>query len=124
MEEIAVAVACPIVGKYPVERRLVIHGGAVHFSKETMLLDGKVVFGQMVNGSHQGWEPSVHHQYISSISQEHGILEDCGDWMKELKLGDTLHFLPVHSCLTANLMRGYLSTEGQTITTKLKYYGY
>ena len=117
MEEIAVAVACPIVGKYPEEGRLVIHGGAVHFSKETMHLDRKAVFGQMVNGIHQGWEPSVHHQYISSISQEHGILEECQDWMKEIQIGDTLHFLPVHSCLTANLMREYLTTEGQTITT-------
>ncbi len=117
MEEIAVAVGCPIVGKYPEERRLVIHGGAVHFSKETINMDGEAVFGQMVNGIHQGWEPSVHHQYISSISQEHGILEDCGDWMKEKKIGDILHFLPVHSCLTANLMREYITTEGQPIST-------
>ncbi len=117
MEEIAVAVACPIVGKYPEERRLVIHGGAVHFSKEIMLLDGKPVFGQMVSGIHKGWQAFDHLQYISSISQEHGILEECGDWMKKKKIGDTLHFLPVHSCLTANLMREYHSTEGQTITT-------
>ncbi len=117
MEEIAVAVACPVVGKYPEERRLVIHGGAVHFSKETMNLKGNPVFGLMMNGIHNGWESSVHHQYISSISQEHGILEECGDWMKDLKIGDILHFLPVHSCLTANLMKEYVTTEGQHITT-------
>ena len=117
MEEIAVALACPVVGKYPEERRLVIHGGAVHFSKETMNVKEKPVFGLMVNGIQNGWEPTFHHQYISSISQEHGILEECGDWMKEVKLGDILHFLPVHSCLTANLMREYVTTEGQRITT-------
>jgi len=117
MEEIAVAVACPVVGKYPEEKRLAIHGGAVHFSKETINMEGKAVFGQMVNGIHPGWESSVHNQYISSISQEHGILEDCGDWMKEIQIGDTLHFLPVHSCLTANLMREYVCTDGQPIST-------
>ncbi len=117
MEEIAVAMACPVVGKYPEERRLVIHGGAVHFSKETMNMKGKPVFGLMVKGIQNGWEPSVHHQYISSVSQEHGILEECGDWMKEVKIGDILHFLPVHSCLTANLMREYVTTDGQRITT-------
>lgn len=117
MEEIAVVVACPVAGKYPEERRLVIHGGAVHFSKETLNLNGEAVFGLMVNGIHKGWESSVHHQYISSISQEHGILEECGDWMKDVKIGDILHFLPVHSCLTANLMREYVTTDGQLITT-------
>ena len=117
MEEIAVAVACPVVGKYPEERRLVIHGGAVHFSKETLNLKGNPVFGLMVNGIHKGWESSVNHQYISNVSQEHGVLEECGDWIKEVKIGDTLHFLPVHSCLTANLMKEYVTTEGQLITT-------
>jgi D-serine deaminase-like pyridoxal phosphate-dependent protein len=117
MEVIAVAMACPVAGKYPEERRLVIHGGAVHFSKEALNLKGKTLFGLMVNGIHKGWEPSVHAQYISGISQEHGILEECGDWMKEAQIGDILHFLPVHSCLTANLMREYVTTEGQLITT-------
>ena len=117
MDEIAVAMACPVAGKYPEERRLVIHGGAVHFSKETMNVNGKPVFGLMVKGIQNGWESSVHHPYISSISQEHGILEECGDWMKDVKIGDILHFLPVHSCLTANLMREYVTTEGRRITT-------
>lgn len=117
MEEIAVAMACPIAGKYPEEKRLLIHGGAVHFSKETLPAEGKSVFGQMVDGIPPGWESSDHKQYISGISQEHGILEDCGDWMKDKELGDILHFLPVHSCLTANLMREYITTEGQTIST-------
>lgn len=117
IEEIAVALACPVVGRYPEERRLVIHGGAVHFSKETMHVKGKPVFGMMVNGIQNRREPSARHQYISSVSQEHGILEECGDWMKEVKIGDILHFLPVHSCLTANLMREYVTTEGQRITT-------
>ena len=116
-EEIAVAMASPVVGKYPEERRLVIHGGAVHFSKETMQIERRPVFGLMVNGTGKGWEAAACPQYISGISQEHGILEDCGDWMEGIKLGDTLHFLPVHSCLTANLMRNYITTEGQHIAT-------
>ncbi len=117
MEEIAVAMACPVVGKYPEVRRLVIHGGAVHLSKEIIHMEGKPVFGLMVNGIPKGWEPSDRLQYISGMSQEHGILEECGDWMKDVNIGDILHFLPVHSCLTANLMRNYITTEGQHIAT-------
>ncbi|MFO7933474.1 MAG: alanine racemase, partial [Bacteroidales bacterium] len=44
--EIAVAMACPVVSKYPRDRRLLIHGGAVHFSKEVLELDGRTVFGK------------------------------------------------------------------------------
>ena len=44
-------------------------------------------------------------------------MEHCGELVGRINIGDTLHFLPVHSCLTANLMREYRTLEGETIET-------
>jgi D-serine deaminase-like pyridoxal phosphate-dependent protein len=116
-EDIAVAMRCPVVSKYPGQGRLLIHGGAVHFSKESLQVNGTAVFGRLVDHTAKTWAASPRKQYIHSISQEHGILEKCDAWMDEIRPGDKLTFLPVHSCLTANLMRAYKTTEGQLITT-------
>jgi len=106
MEEIAVAVACPVAGKYPEDKRIVIHGGAVHFSKESVTVEGKPVYGQLVEQTKNGWIPASGVQYISEISQEHGILKNCGEFFNTTRIGDLICFLPVHSCLTVNLMNG------------------
>ena len=116
-EEIAVAMECPVAGKYNHSRQILIHGGAVHFSKESLVVDGQTVFGQLVQRTETGWTNPVHPAWLTSISQEHGILEHCGELFNHATIGDTLHFLPVHSCLTANQMREYLTLEGKRITT-------
>jgi D-serine deaminase-like pyridoxal phosphate-dependent protein len=116
-EEIAVAVSCPVVSRYPKERRLLIHGGAVHFSKEILILQEKEIFGEAVRITDTGWDRLESPCYLSGISQEHGVLEHCGALFEQLNSGDNLHILPVHSCLTAHLMRYYRTLEGQVITT-------
>jgi D-serine deaminase-like pyridoxal phosphate-dependent protein len=35
--------------------------------------------------------------------------------VEEVKSGDILGILPVHSCLTANLMKSYMTLEGEAI---------
>jgi len=117
LEDIAVAVACPVVGKYPDHRRVVIHGGGVHFSKEQMVINNSLVFGQLLNPASSQWMGIQPEQYITSLSQEHGILEHCGEWMEKVSIGQILKFLPVHSCMTANLLRNYKTTDGRLITT-------
>ena len=117
MEEIAVAMECPVAGRYPAGERIVIQGGAVHFSKESLLLDGAAIFGQLVQRTKEGWIKHEDDRYLSNISQEHGVLEQCGELVGRINIGDTLHFLPVHSCLTANLMRKYQTLDGETIET-------
>jgi D-serine deaminase-like pyridoxal phosphate-dependent protein len=116
-EEIAVAMECPVAGRYPSGDRIVIHGGGVHFSKESLLQNGKSVYGQLVEQSEAGWKEASTDTFLSSISQEHGVLKGCGHLVRKVNIGDTLLFLPVHSCLTANLMRGYQTLEGHIITT-------
>lgn len=117
IEEIAVAMVCPVVGKYPENKKLLVHGGAVHFSKETLDINGMPVFGEVATPASNGWEASSQPGYLNSISQEHGILENCGALYDRTNIGDKIYILPPHSCLTANLMRQYKTTDDEIITT-------
>ncbi len=117
MEEIAVVMECPVAGRYPAGERLVIHGGAVHFSKESLNMEDGAIFGQLIRQTDQAWSRLEEKKYLTSISQEHGVMEHCGDLVRKVNIGDPLLFLPVHSCLTANLMRGYQTLDGKKITT-------
>jgi D-serine deaminase-like pyridoxal phosphate-dependent protein len=48
-DEIAVAMACPVVAKHPERNEIVIYGGAIHFSKEFITSDnGYKIFGYIV----------------------------------------------------------------------------
>jgi D-serine deaminase-like pyridoxal phosphate-dependent protein len=116
MEEIAVAMECPVAGRYPSDERIVVHGGAVHFSTESMLPEGSAIYGKLVQPAGKGWREHVERRYLTSLSQEHGVMERCGDLVREVNIGDSLLFLPVHSCLMANLAREYVTTEGKRVT--------
>lgn len=120
-EDIAVVMSCPVAGKYPDDKKLLIHGGAVHFSKEFLDIDGKPVFGEVVSHTSNGWKASSEANYLTSISQEHGIVENCGSHFHRTRIGDTIYILPVHSCLTANLMRKYRTINNKIITTFNSY---
>lgn len=117
LEDIAVAMACPVAGKYPQEGRILIHGGAVHFSKEFLDIGGTPVYGRLVQSSGKGWAMDDREHYITSLSQEHGILTGSSKLMEMFRIGDLAYFLPVHSCLTANLMREYVTLDGLRIST-------
>ncbi len=113
-DEIAVAVACPVVAKYAERGEIVIHGGAVHFSKDH-LFDGKEqkFFGEMVVIEENGWSSIIPEAKLISISQEHGILKVNEEVFDTLAIGDVVGILPIHSCLTANLMKGYLTFSNE-----------
>jgi D-serine deaminase-like pyridoxal phosphate-dependent protein len=117
LEDIAVAMDCPVAGRYPAGDRIVIHGGAIHFSKESLMVDGRLCFGKLVQQIQGGWSVAAENICLSSLSQEHGVLEDCGNLVRNVNIGDGLLFLPVHSCLTANLMQNYYTLDGKRITT-------
>ncbi len=106
-DEIAVAVACPVVAVHQSRQEVVVHGGAVHLSKEcTVREDGSNCYG-LVCQRQQGdkWNSPIEGCLVVSISQEHGIIRGTQQFVKETEVGDVLMVLPVHSCLTANLMR-------------------
>jgi D-serine deaminase-like pyridoxal phosphate-dependent protein len=104
-DDIAVAVACPVVSVYPYRNELILYGGAVHLSEAFLTDDkGTKIYGYIVRLTDNEWSDPIPGAYVASPSQEHGIVRMETEDLLRLKPGDILGVLPVHSCLTANLM--------------------
>jgi D-serine deaminase-like pyridoxal phosphate-dependent protein len=117
LEQIAVALACPVVGKSLQRNELTIYGGAIHFSKDFLYKSGgEHLFGYIVRISHKEWSRQIAGAYLSNLSQEHGIIRAPREVIDEINIGEVLGVLPVHSCLTANLMKNYLTLDGEVIS--------
>lgn len=111
-EDIAVVVACPVVGKNLERKEILIHGGAVHFSKEVLQdADGITNFGKLTIPTDSGWENVIPDSYLKSISQEHGIIHCSDELLQNTHIGDVVYIYPAHSCLAANLMKSHLTTD-------------
>lgn len=104
--EIGVALACPVVDIQPHRNELVIYGGGVHLSKEFLSINGHRIYGRVVKLFDSGWTKSFDNCFVKNLSQEHGILHIESEYISQIKTGDVIGILPVHSCLTANLMKG------------------
>jgi len=111
-DDIAVSLACPVVAKHKERSQIVVYGGAVHLSKDTFPEAGTPVYGYGSIINEKGWIMPDKKIIVSGVSQEHGILSVNPSMMKRLSIGDFVGILPAHSCLTANLMAGYLDPEG------------
>jgi D-serine deaminase-like pyridoxal phosphate-dependent protein len=115
-EDIAVCMACPVVEKRPERNEVIVHGGAIHFSKDVLEVSEGKVYGKVVSLHDQGWGLPETGCYLKSISQEHGLVKLSPEQMEKVQIGDWLGILPVHSCLTANLMQSYISLSGRKVT--------
>ncbi len=110
---LAVTVACPVIGVYPEENKLVLYGGAVHLSKEFLTDDkGNKIFGYLAKNKEDG-KSVDRNAPVVSLSQEHGIVSTSD--AARYKAVDIVHVFPVHSCLTCNLYDRYLDEEGGEI---------
>lgn len=117
-QDIAVAVACPVVAKHRERNEWVIYGGAVHLSKEFIVDNqGHKIFGYVAPLQEREWGEIIPNTCVSALSQEHGIIKTDDEFFEQVKIGDILAILPVHSCLTVPLLRSYLTLEGETIET-------
>lgn len=119
LEDIAVVLACPIVAKYPNRGELIIYGGAIHLSKDYIIQNNKKVYGYIAKLNELGWEPLGIENYVSSVSQEHGIIKASNKIINKYNPGDVIGILPAHSCLTANLMGKYQLLDGEIVLGKL-----
>ncbi len=113
MSDIAVALACPVVAKHADRQEVIIYGGAVHLSKEALDWQGKIIFGLPVLLDKKGWAMPEEDCYVRSISQEHGVVHCSPSFYEKVEVGGLLGILPVHSCLTVDLAREYLTTDGE-----------
>lgn len=110
--EIAVALACPIVEVNHKKRQVVVHGGAVHLSKEFLLYHGNMIYGMCCGIGENGFTNEFGTSIITSISQEHGIIQMSSDDRAKVKVGDIIGIYPVHSCLAADCMGVYYDFSG------------
>ena len=106
MEDIAVAVACPVVAIHKRRNEIIIYGGGVHLSKEFMRDDNnKISYGYVVELDNFKWNHLDGVSYLKSLSQEHGIVKVSEEIINRIKVGSLIGILPIHSCMTANLLR-------------------
>jgi len=119
LQDIGVALACPVVANHPLRGEKIIYGGAVHFSKDFIFMDGKKIFGQVVEFTGTGWE-IVEGVFLTGLSQEHGTISGPPEKIDKFGLGSIVGILPVHSCLAADLMNGQQTLDGKKITKMTK----
>ena len=116
-ENIAVALACPVVALHPERNEITIYGGAIHLSSQPLDKKGSQIFGRVVLPEGDHWSRSLKGACVRWISQEHGIVHLETADIRHIRVGDLIGVLPVHSCLTAHLMRSYTTLEGRLIST-------
>ena len=115
-EDIAVAVACPVVAKHKERNEIVIYGGAVHLSLDSLIAsEGRKIYGLVVKLEENRWGEPLADTFVSSLSQEHGIIKATDEVFDNMKAGEIFGILPVHSCLTANLAKEYYTIDGYFI---------
>ncbi len=104
--DLALMVACPIVGVYPERGEIVVHGGAVHLSKDSARLPGGgVCHGRIAKLATSPWSLWSPDSYVSAVSQEHGLVRCEPELLDSIAVGDLLLIVPAHACLAANSVR-------------------
>lgn len=117
-DDIAVRMVCPVVSKQPSRNEVVIYGGAIHLSKDSLQnVDGKEFYGRIAITRNGENKLLSERNYVTRLSQEHGVLRVSQKHFDAFRLGDLVEIIPIHSCLTANLARKYITTEGEEIST-------
>jgi D-serine deaminase-like pyridoxal phosphate-dependent protein len=115
-EQIAACVLCPVIGKDEQGGRLILHGGAVHLSKDRIDGPNGPCFGWIAPRPYDGnWQLPDSSLRLSSLSQEHGIVDLEASALRNYRIGDFVQVFPVHSCLACDLHSHYRSTDGQTL---------
>ena len=117
VEDIAVALECPIVGVHKKQSELIIYGGGIHLSKDSMVDDEfGTIFGKLAKKTSKGWDGLIPNTYLRGVSQEHGVVKVPKSEIENFKVGDTVLVFPVHSCMTADLLKRFQTTNGDQIT--------
>jgi D-serine deaminase-like pyridoxal phosphate-dependent protein len=106
-DDLALAVACPIVGVYPARGEAVVHGGSVQLSRDVAPGPGHGAnFGRLAVVEADGWRLlPAEDAFVRSISQEHGVLRCSPAVLERLRVGDLAFIVPAHACMPANLVR-------------------
>jgi D-serine deaminase-like pyridoxal phosphate-dependent protein len=110
--DIAIVLAVPVVSKNVQRQQLVVHGGGVHLAKDVLITEDGQSYGKIVPMTHEGWGESYQGCTVISLSQEHGVVQVTPEVFEAIEIGDILGILPVHSCMTADVMGEMYTTGG------------
>lgn len=114
--QIAVAMACPIVAIHEVQKELIVYGGGIHLAKDRIETNDQISYGKVVQLTSEGWSAPLADCYVKKISQEHGVLQVTEATIKDYKVGELIGVLPIHSCMTVDVMRSYQTLNKQVIS--------
>ncbi len=115
--DIAIALSVPVVEVHPARRQVIVHGGSVHLSKDSMPDEqGRPVYGRVCRLEGSVWGSPLENAFVKSLSQEHGVLQFRSTIPADIEAGSLLAVLPVHSCLTADAMGACLGSGGRVIS--------
>ncbi len=103
--DIALAVAAPVVAKYIDRYEVVIYGGAIHLSKDFVLVNKQPKWGMIVFFTKNGWQFPKLPAYVKKLYQEHGIIRMKHDDFFSVNVGDLIGVIPVHSCLAVSHLK-------------------
>jgi len=119
-DQIAVALACPVVAKHSDRQEVITYGGAVHLSTDRLTTKkGTNCFGLPFFLNGHSWNLPDGESFLRSISQEHGVIKASPSFFAKVKTGDVVGILPVHSCLTTDLAGYFQTTAGRRIEKQL-----
>jgi len=117
LSDIALRVACPVIGKYPDRETLAIYGGGIHLSKECLYdHQQKKIFGMVDTDKPNEMSLHCHTGRLYHTSQEHGLISLPAAKIEATRIGDIMLIFPVHSCMTAEQYGYYLTTDGNRIS--------
>lgn len=120
-DEMAVAMACPIVSKNADRKELVIYGGAIHFSKETLSYHGESIYGLLADKQEDHFATILPDCKLVSTTQEHGVLRVNDGVFQQYQIGDLVFVYPVHSCLVVQAMGEFCDLKtGKRIPTMVQ----
>lgn len=115
--DIAIVVKAIVASVYPDAGKMLLHCGAVHLSKERLndpeSLSGYGIITKIDNNKRGDMIQGLK---IESLSQEHGVVKGEKALVREFKPGDFVGIVPVHSCLTADILKEYTTTKGEKIS--------
>lgn len=118
--EVAVSLLCPVIDIGYSSGKVVVHGGAVHFSKDAITLEGNTIYGKAAYVHKQNGKClDLTNAHLKSLSQEHGVVSCTLLDLERVDVGDTLQIIPVHSCLAVACMREIQLLTGEKVSTML-----
>ncbi len=118
--QMAVVAACPVVAKYPERSEIVVYGGAVHLSKDSLMDGERRIFGLVSMLQDDGWSLPLPGAYVRGLSQEHGILHIPAPQIDSVAIGGLIGVVPAHVCLSIAALREFTTLQGRVIPTLMK----